>query len=486
MKKTGAIVGASFLAGALFFALSFGFLQRSEKNEPIISPAIARAETLAPLNSVIGGNFVPVVKRVKPAVVQVISRSFVETQSPFDFGPGDDLFNRFFNAPRRSQKRPVTGLGSGFFISADGYILTNNHVVQDAVKVTIMTTEQKEFTAKIIGTDPKADLALLKIGGKNLPFLELGDSNKVEVGEWVLAIGNPFGLNFTVTSGIISAEGRQLNMAEIEDFLQTDASINQGNSGGPLVNMRGEAIGINSTILAPSGGNIGIGFAIPSNMAKKVVNDLKTKGKVVRGWLGITMTFLSESLAKEYDQPTTGALVTQVADNSPAAKAGLKRNDLITEVNGKKITSTVDLQQVIANANPGDMVELTLFRNNSKQSIKLKIGEAPQSSKMSPTGDESAGVELGMTVEKNNPSFARENELKTSSGIVVTNVDRGGVAYESGLRAGDVILQVNRTEINSIDQFRKIMAAKESGTSVLLYINRNGDETAVRFTVPER
>ena len=479
MKKTGLVAGLAFLAGAIFFALTFGFLQKTKDNRPVISPAIANAESTAVASLPAGVNFVPIVKKVKPAVLQVFSTYIMENQPFFN----DDFFGQFFNVPRRREQR--TGIGSGFFISGDGFILTNNHVVQDAVKVKVVTVEGKEYSAKIVGTDPKTDLALIKVEAKNVPFIELGDSSRIEVGEWVLAIGNPLGQAFTVTAGIISAEGRQLGMAELEDFIQTDAPINQGNSGGPLVNMRGEAIGINSTIIAPTGGNVGIGFAIPTNMAKKVVRDLQSKGKVVRGWFGISMQYLSESQAKEYDLATSGALVMTVEANSPAYRAGLKRYDLIVEANGKPIKSSIDLQQEIANSNPGDTVKVVIFRNANQMTIDVKVGEAPQSQRQRTRGQQGEGADLGMSLEKNNPSLAREYELKTSAGIVVTDVVRGSVAAESGIKPGDVILQVNRTEITGVEQFQRLIAEKNPGSAVLLFINRYGEERPIRFTIPE-
>jgi len=279
MKKIGFIAGISFLAGALFFAFTFGYLQKSETNNTILSPDVAKADSL----KVTGLNFAPLVKKVRPAVVKVLSESISQQKGSLF---GDDFWDQFFfNTPSRPER--VTGVGSGFIISKDGYIITNNHVLKDAVKVKIITINQDEYTAKIVGTDPKTDLALLKIKADDLPYISLGDSNEVEVGEWVLAIGNPFYQDLSVTAGIISAKGRQLGAAEYEDFLQTDAAINRGNSGGPLINMEGKVIGINSVIIAPGGGNVGIGFAIPSNMAQKVVRDLKANGRVVRGWFGI-------------------------------------------------------------------------------------------------------------------------------------------------------------------------------------------------------
>ncbi|HEX7501882.1 MAG TPA: Do family serine endopeptidase, partial [Acidobacteriota bacterium] len=459
-----------------FFALSFGFLQKNVNNEPILSPAVARAETVAP--PAVPNSFVSIVRKVKPAVLKIISESVVQSRSTF----GDDFFDQFFNAPRRPEKR--SGEGSGFFISSDGYILTNNHVVQDAIKVKVYNIDKEEFTAKIIGTDPKTDLALLKINAKDVPFINLGDSNAEEVGEWVLAIGNPFGQDLTVTSGIISAKGRQLGLAQYEDFLQTDAAINMGNSGGPLINMKGEAIGINSTILSPSSGNIGIGFAIPSNMAKKVVADLKSKGKVVRGWFGIQIQDITESESKDLDLPTAGALISRVEDNSPAQKAGLKRYDLIVAVNGKAIMSSSALQMEIANSAPGDIVSVTIYRNREKQELKVKVSEAPEAAREQAAA-ESKSLNLGMTLVKNTPALAREYELKTQKGLVVENVERDGTAADNGLKPGDVILAVNRTETDSVEQFRRLLAGRRSGSMVLLLINRDGDEVYVRFALPE-
>ncbi|MCX6553664.1 MAG: trypsin-like peptidase domain-containing protein, partial [Candidatus Aminicenantes bacterium] len=405
MKKIGIIAGASFLAGAIFFALSFGFLQKAANDQPVLSQAVVRAESFAVPAA--APSFVAIVKKVKPAVVKVISESIVERRSMF----GDDFFEQFFNAPQQKERR--SGEGSGFFISADGYILTNNHVVKDAVKVKVLTIDKDEFTAKIIGTDPKTDLALLKINVKNVPYVDLGDSSAVEVGEWVLAIGNPFGQVSTVTAGIISAKGRQLGLAQYEDFLQTDAAINMGNSGGPLINMKGEAIGINSTILTPSSGNIGIGFAIPTNMAKKVVADLKSKGKVVRGWFGIQIQDVSESDAKDLELAMAGALIMRVEENSPAQKAGLKRYDLIVAINGKAIQAAADLQMEIANSNPGDEITVTIYRNRDKQSVKVKVSEAPDSIREQAVA-ESKSLNLGMDLIKNTPALAREYELKTA------------------------------------------------------------------------
>ncbi len=473
MKKTGFIAGISFLAGAIFFALTFGFIQKSGDNQ-VLKPAVVHAETL----NTQGNNFAPLVKKVRPAVVKVISESIMQRRSIF----GDPFFDRFFNSPTRREK--VSGVGSGFLISKDGYIITNNHVVKDAIKVTIITVDEKKYVAKIIGTDPKTDLALIKIKGKDFPFIELGDSFKSEVGEWVLAIGNPFNQDLTVTAGIISAKGRhQIGAADYENYIQTDAAINRGNSGGPLINMRGKVIGINSVIIAPSGGNVGIGFAIPSNMAKKVISDLKTKGRVIRGWLGVSIQEFTKKEAQQFDYPVSGLLIAKVEKNSPAARAGLKRNDFIIKLNGKRVRNGNDLRIKIADSNPGDAIRLTIYRGDKKLDVKVKVGEAPDTLKFRTEGSESKTIDLGMVLTENSRSLAREYELRTSSGIVVLKVSR--IAKANGIKPFDVILGVNRTEITSVNQFRRILSKKEPGSFVFLYINRSGQESYLKFNIPE-
>ena len=325
------------------------------------------------------------------------------------FSTGDDFFDRFFNIPQRKEKEHVAGLGSGFFISADGYILTNNHVVKDAVKITVTDINNNDYKAKKIGTDPKTDLALIKVDGDNHPFLTLGDSDSVKVGEWVLAIGNPLGQDLSVTAGIVSAKGRELEGLQVDyqSFIQTDAAINQGNSGGPLVRTDGTAIGINSVILSTSGGNIGIGFSIPSNMAKKVIHDLKAKGRVIRGYLGVQITQINDEDAKQLDLPQGGVLVAKVEANTPAQRAGLKKYDLIVEVNGKPIKTVIELRTMIADLNPGDTLHVTFYREKTKQTVDIKIEEAPENlAEKEGKGKEGQVIDLGMTLKDNNRALA--------------------------------------------------------------------------------
>lgn len=484
MKKIGMIAGISFLAGVIFFALTFGYFQDSENNRKTLSPAIAKAETAAPISTNGHFSFAPLVKKVRSAVVKVTSESIVQRRRSYF---NDDLLDRFFNAPRGGGKQKVSGMGSGFFISPDGYILTNNHVVKNAIKIKITDIDKKEYIARKIGGDPKSDLALLKITGKNQDhaFIKLGNSDKVEVGEWVLAIGNPLGQDLSVTSGIVSAKGRELRGLEVDyqNFIQTDAAINQGNSGGPLINMEGKAIGINSVILSTSGGNIGIGFAVPSNMAKKVIGDLKKEGRVIRGHIGVQIYELSDTEAKQWDFPEGGILVIKVEEDTPAKKAGLKKYDLIVEINGKRVKSTSELRTTISNHSPGDFIQLTIYRGKEKKTVKVGIAEAPDSVKIRSDDEDGRIIDLGMVLKNNSRSLAKQYDLETTEGIVVVDVERGGVAYEHRLREGDVILGVNRTRMESVEEFREIISRK-SGATVFLTINRQGNEYLIRFKVP--
>ncbi len=480
MKKVGLIVGISFLAGALFFALTFGYFQKSNEGKgnqekTILAPSMAKADSLPAVQG--GMSFAPLVSKVRPAVVKVMSEAIIERG-------GGDIFEQFFNIQPRREKVP--GVGSGFFISSDGYIITNNHVVKDAVKVKVKTIDDKEFTAKIIGTDPKTDLALIKVNTDDAPFIQLGDSNKVEVGEWVLAIGNPLNQDLSVTAGIISAKGRQLGVADYEDFLQTDAAINQGNSGGPLINMEGKVIGINSIILSTSGGNIGLGFAIPSNLAQKVVKDLKSKGRVVRGWLGVGIQNITEKEAKDdFDLPSAGVLVVKVDKDSPADRVGLKKYDLIVGMDGKKIKTATELSTQIAEANPGDTIELEIYREKDKKTVKVKIGESPDTEKYTSQGDDKRTFDLGMILVENSRALSRDYDLKISRGLVVKSVEKGSSADESGMREGDVILEVNGKAVDTVEQFRKIISGKRPGSQVMIFINRFGEEGVIRFRIPE-
>ena len=487
MKKTIGVYKTFFLVGLILTILPSVSCQGNTEDNTPVTPPVVKTETINNPTSpppALGIDFVPLVQKVRPAVVKVMSEAIIERR----VSTGDDFFDRFFNIPQRKQKEHVSGLGSGFFISADGYILTNNHVVKDAVKITVTDINNNDYKAKKIGTDPKTDLALIKIDGDNHPFLVLGDSDSVQVGEWVLAIGNPLGQDLSVTSGIVSAKGRELQGLHVDyqSFIQTDAAINQGNSGGPLVRTDGTAIGINSVILSTSGGNIGIGFSIPSNMAKKVINDLKAKGRVVRGYLGVQITQINDEEAKQLDLPQGGVLVAKVDPDTPAQKAGLKKYDLIIEVNGKPVNSVTELRTKIADLNPGDTIQLTLLREKTRKTVDIKIEEAPGDVSIKKgEGKESQLIDLGMILKDNNRALAERYNLSTSDGIVVIEVERGGAASQNGLQPGDVIIGVNRTQIENVEQFKKIMSGK-SGSTVFISVIRGDQEYLARFRVPDK
>jgi serine protease Do len=427
-------------------------------------------------------SFSDLAKELNPSVVNISTTQIIKrrrTPFPWSFpgpfneeDPFRDFFDRFFgDIPQRDLKRQ--SLGSGFIINKDGYILTNNHVIENADQIKVKLSDEEEFDAKIIGKDPKTDIALIKINPKKpLPVAKLGDSDKLEVGEWVLAIGNPFGLEHTVTAGIVSAKGRVIGAGPYDNFIQTDASINPGNSGGPLFNIKGEVIGINTAIIA---GGQGIGFAIPINTAKSLLPQLKKSGKVIRGWLGVIIQQITPDLAKSFKlKEPRGALVADVIKNSPAEKAGLKRGDIIIEYNDKKINKMNELPILVANTPVGKVVTMKILRNNKEKTIKAKIGEYPEEEKGTLAREKEN--KLGFTVEEITPQIARRLGLRNTKGVVITQVIPGSGADYAGLRRGDVIEEINRRPVNDIRDYQKIMSNIKPGESVLLLIKR-GENT---------
>jgi len=413
-------------------------------------------------------------------------------------GPMDDFFDQFekFFGPQGKGGKPhkQRSMGSGFVISPDGYIVTNNHVIDNADEVKVQfKNNEKPLTAKIIGRDPETDLALLKIDGKsNLPYLEFGDSGKVKVGEWVLAIGNPFGLENTVTLGIVSAKGRIIGAGPFDNFIQTDASINPGNSGGPLIDLDGKVIGINTAIVASGQG---IGFAIPSGMAKDVIAQLREGKSVKRGWIGVTIQDIDENTAKALGMENTkGALVTSVLDGQPAGKAGIKTGDVITAVSGQKIDNTNELLRRIAALKPGDSVEMNLLRKGSPLTVSVTLGErdakklAQQGGPGEDGGDATAPAEaqaksIGLTLRSVTGKEAKALGMDKARGVLVTEVEDGSEAEQSDVRPGDVVLEVNQRAVNTPEEFKKVVAedGKDKGV-VMLQIKRQR-QTVFR-TVP--
>lgn len=365
-------------------------------------------------------------------------------------------------------------MGSGVIVSADGYIVTNHHVVEDADALDVSLADNRRFKAKVIATDPRTDVAVIKIEATGLSALPWGDSSQLQVGELVLAVGNPFGLNQTVTMGIISAVGRaNMGIVDYEDFIQTDAAINPGNSGGALVNLKGELIGINTAIFSRTGGYMGIGFAIPSRMAKNVMDHLIRHGKVVRGWLGISIQEMTDALAKEFGAPdTTGALVAEVMDESPARKAGLERGDIIRTYGGTEVKDAAHLRTLVAESAPGRQVVLTVWREKRSRSMEVTLGELPKELGARRRSDEAKGEHAlaGVAVE----SLSREDlkGLRLKGGVAVRRIDPESQAAESGLREGDVIREVNRKPVKSVEDFERIVRTLSPKERVLLLITR--------------
>ena len=430
-------------------------------------------------------SYAEVVSNVAPAVVTIRSERRVRAAEQFPFS-NDPFFRDFFGDRFRStvpdnQQQLQRGLGSGVIVSPDGYILTNHHVIDGAEDVKVELNDKRSFAAKVVGSDPPSDLAVLKIDTRGLPVLTLGDSDQVRVGDVVLAIGNPLGVGQTVTMGIISAKGRYTGLSDgsFEDFLQTDAPINQGNSGGALVNTKGELIGINSQILSPSGGNIGLGFAIPANMAKTAMDQLVKSGRVRRGMIGVTIQPVTSDLASSLGlSEVRGALVNNVQPGSPAERAGIKRGDVIVAFNGSTVTDSNSLRNQVARTQPGTDVTLTISRDNREQQTRVILGELPAerltAAADSPSGGSDTG-KLGIRVEPLTPSLADRLNLRAGvQGLVVTDVDPVGPAADAGVRENDVIEEVNRQSVRSVEDL--LTAVRGAGTKPsLLLVNRGGN-----------
>jgi serine protease Do len=434
------------------------------------------------------GSFAGLAKKASPSVVNISTVKVVKErgQMPMPFGQGDpfrDFFERFFRDQIPKDYRQQS-LGTGFIIDKDGYILTNNHVVEMANEITVKFPDGKEYEAKAIGRDPKTDLALIKIESDgSLKPLPLGDSEKLEVGDWVVAIGNPFGLGNTVTAGIVSAKFRQLGASSYDNFIQTDASINPGNSGGPLLDTQGAVVGINTAIFSQSGGNIGIGFAIPVNMAKELLPQLK-KGKVVRGWLGVLVQPITAELREKLNlKDDKGALVADVTKGGPAEKVGIERGDVIVSFNGKEIKEMRDLPFAVASTQVGKTVHVEVIRKGEKKSFEVKIGELKD--EQAPVVAEEESPKLGMSVEELTPELAKSLGLTERSGIVVVQVEDDSPAAAAGLRPGDVVLEIDQSSVKSIEDFNRKIETYKKGDTILLLVKRRGATLFLTLRVSE-
>jgi serine protease Do len=441
--------------------------------------------------SAAGQGYSAVVKKVVPAVVNISSSRVVKQTGMNGLPNGmngqqmDPLFRQFFGNDffQRSvpQERREKSLGSGVIISPEGYVLTNNHVVEHATDVTVTLNDKREMKARVVGTDPRTDIAVLKLEGSGFPTLTLADSSKVQVGDVVLAVGDPFGVGQTVTGGIVSATGRGgLGIEEVEDFIQTDAPINPGNSGGALVDTQGHLIGINTAILSGnSGGNQGIGFAVPVNMARHDMDQIIEHGKVERGYLGILPQDVTPTMAKAFNtNEVTGALVGDVTPGSPAARGGLEKGDIILSVDGKAVADANQLRLAIGQMNPNQTVNLKVLRNGRTEAVSVRLGEFPNQEARATTGQkdqQNSGLD-GVTVENLTPEAAQQLKLSAQTkGVVVNEVNPGSRAAEAGLQSGDVIQEVNHQAVKSEGDFQKALGSADKSKPVLLLVNREGN-----------
>ena len=496
MKKYAWIAISSFTLGLLLAGYLFLYLPEKGATPPDVFATAARATSVPNLFAAPAAqekatlDFVTIAEKIGPAVVRIEADRNDSSRSMEDAWPfGDDFFNRMFPQPRRGQpeSNTVTVGGTGFFISADGYILTNNHLVEKdvTIRVTVTTLAGKEYEAKIIGTDPRTDLALLKVNAKGEPFAELGDSALVKVGEWVLAIGNPLGMEHTVTAGIVSYKGRSIDTQSYQDFIQTDAAINRGNSGGPLINMKGEVIGINSNIVTSGfggGGNIGIGFAIPSDIAKKVVVQLREKGRVVRGRLGVQIRDLTDGMAKQLGlKSKDGAVVSSVEPDSPAEKVQIKQYDVITRVNGAPVKNSDELRFKIADIQPGNKVDLIVVRDGKETKVTATVDELEPEQEKGQVA--STDKDIGVSVVALTPSVARRYGLRTTEGLLITEVRSGSEADRENLTEGLIILEVNRKKVTAVRDFENILKQTASGDEVILLVRQETDGRPQDFIV---
>jgi serine protease Do len=441
---------------------------------------MATASNNAPVRMV-PQNFSGLAETVSPAVVHIRVEKTVKGGGPafhqFNQNPfgGNEQFKDFFGRNFGQQSQPEfkqPGQGSGFIIEKSGYIVTNNHVVEGADTIKVVLKDDTEYNAEIVGRDPVTDIALIKVDAKgNLPTVPLGSSDKLKVGEWVAAIGSPFGLEHTVTAGIVSAKGRVIGSGPYDDFIQTDASINPGNSGGPLIDMQGEVVGINTMIIA--GGN-GIGFAIPIDQAKDIIAQLKTGGEVTRGWLGVTIQDLKGNLSEYYGlKDKSGVLVASVVPGDPADRAGIQPKDIITEVDGKKVTTSRDLTNLAAGLSVGDTARVTVLRDGRPKILNVKVGKRPLTmAALSENQQKEKEGEYGFQVTELTPQVAQRYNIKETAGVIVVNVDPDSKAQAAGIQQGDLIIEVNRKDVASVQDFKKLIDQHKKGKGINLLVKR--------------
>jgi len=479
LRTAGIIAGA-----AAVFAFLFGvIITTSLPTLANRSEASQEQSIVVPLITDVGESpFTRIAEMVSPSVVNISAEKKVTRSVPgFEWrfeGPFDDFFRDFFKGFPKYEGKTQT-LGSGFLISDDGYLITNYHVIKDASAIVIKMTNKTEFKGdeiKIVGTDQRTDIALLKIEtDENFPYLKFGDSDKVKVGDWAIAVGNPFHLEGTVTVGVISAKGRaNIPLPEgpdFQSFLQTDAAINPGNSGGPLVNIKGEVVGINTAITSPSGGNVGIGFAIPANLAKNIIDELKSTGKVTRGYLGVYLQEITEDLKDALGLPSLdGILISEVIEDAPASKAGIKGGDVVLEFDGKQVKDMQSFRLQVASTPVGRSVKVKIFRDGKEKILNIKMGEFPE--EVTAVDEEEEKSELGLKVIDVTDVQAQKFNLDAKRGVVVIDVEDGSPASDAGIRVGDVILAIGKKEIGDVNEYRAALAKSREGKSVIFHLQR--------------
>jgi serine protease Do len=488
----GALRRASlFTAGAATLALLLtgGFMAASLHGPAAVHAggfeAVHSPQGVAPVPASTG--YADLVAKVAPSIVTIRAERKVQAAT-LPFGEGDlpGFLRRFGQEPGDRQPRREGGLGSGVIVSADGYLLTNHHVVRDAEKVKVELSDRRTLDAKIVGVDAASDLAVLKIEAKGLPVLPFGDSDALRVGDIVLAFGNPLGVGQTVTMGIVSAKGRATGVGDgsFEDFLQTDAPINQGNSGGALVSATGQLVGINSQIMSPSGGNIGIGFAIPSRMAETVMTQLVNDGEVHRGQLGVTVQGVTSDIAQSLGlSEVKGALVSAVTKDSPAGRAGIERGDVIVAVNGQPVTDGNALRNRIASTSPGSSVAVGLVRDGHEKTVHATLGQVASAKAKADRAEPGEGGRLGLAVRPVTPEMAKELGLAAGTGLYVAEVEPDGPAADAGIRPGDVIEQVNRKPVTDVAELKAAVKGA-AGKPALVLVSRKGDSLYLTIDPP--
>jgi serine protease Do len=478
-QSVSAVAGIAVLGATLIW--SYASLTTSHASNPA---PVVEAQSITLPGSLPAAGFSDVAKAVTPAVVNITTSAAEQvSDSTPPRGRADEFFGspfgpRRFGPPMEPRERRGGGQGSGVIVTHDGYVLTNNHVVDGAKTVTITLPDKREFKGKIVGNDPKSDIAVIKIDGSNLPTIAWGDSSRLQVGEYVLAVGNPFGLNSTVTLGIVSALGRgRMGITQYEDFIQTDAAINPGNSGGALVNTKGELIGINTAIFSQSGGYQGVGFAVPTSMSKPIYESLVKTGKVVRGYLGIGIQDLNQDLARSFDlKGSNGAIVTDLKEEGPAEKAGLKQGDVIMSFQGIPIEDAVTLQRAVTRSAVGSKATVKVMRDGHEKDLSVTIGELPENQQVAKAETGSSDQPLaGLAVQELDRETAQELGLKGKlQGVVVTAVDPESEAERAGLMPGDVIRELNRKPVASMKDYDRVASDLKKGQNVLVLINRRG------------